>query len=146
MPLCVFSDGASNVCTVCGREFPKFISRPWRRVCVNKIVAVEAASKPKRQLLGDRIESSLISIGITKERWIEFKREHGLPPTCNCQQRQEMLNDADLWMRNAVSQLGENAANAIATVWAPVKWLRNKQHSSGKNPTHNATMNQKSGE
>lgn len=45
-----------------------------------------------RQKPGDALEKFLASYGITKEWYVEFKKEHGLPPTCNCDARQEWLN------------------------------------------------------
>jgi hypothetical protein len=60
---------------------------------------ISRATKPKKQKpkkppqLGDTIESFLTSHGVTKEWYIEFKKEHGLPPTCNCDARQEWLNE-----------------------------------------------------
>lgn len=46
----------------------------------------------KPQPIGDALEEFLTSYGITKEWYVEFKKEHGLPPTCNCDARQEWLN------------------------------------------------------
>src|SRR4051812_44713092 len=72
-------------------------------------------------LLGDRIESALTSIGVTKDRWAWFVGQFGTPPTggCGgCDKRQEVLNDADLWMRHAASELGSAAVTAISKVWA----------------------------
>ena len=43
-------------------------------------------------LLGDWVETQLTRIGLTKEKWVEIKAEHGLPPTCECTERQEWLN------------------------------------------------------
>jgi len=42
--------------------------------------------------LGDIVESALSSIGITQAAWVEWKKEHGLPPTCSCSARKEWLN------------------------------------------------------
>ena len=41
---------------------------------------------------GDALEELLASYGITKEWYSGFKEEFGLPPTCNCDARQEWLN------------------------------------------------------
>lgn len=41
---------------------------------------------------GDALEELLTSYGVTKEWYVRFKEEHGLPPTCNCEARQEWLN------------------------------------------------------
>lgn len=41
---------------------------------------------------GDALENFLESHGITKEWYREFKDKFGLPPTCNCNSRQEWLN------------------------------------------------------
>ena len=45
--------------------------------------------------LGDKIEAVLTQHGITKDAWREWKKEHGLPPTCNCDGRQAWLNKFD---------------------------------------------------
>lgn len=42
--------------------------------------------------IGDAIEDLLASYGITKEWYRSFKKEHGLPPVCDCEARQEWLN------------------------------------------------------
>ncbi len=95
-------------------------------------------------LLGDRIESVLISIGIPKERWAAFMQQFGGPPTCDgCEQRQADINAADLWMRNAYAELGSAATVAISKIWAPISWL--KKHSdkpvqSGNWPEQPPTM------
>jgi hypothetical protein len=50
---------------------------------------------PAIKRLGDRIEEALSSYGITQEAWIEYKEQHGLPPTCRCPQRKEWINRMD---------------------------------------------------
>lgn len=47
---------------------------------------------PLSPAAGDALEELLTSYGITKEWYVEFKKEHGLPPACNCEARQEWLN------------------------------------------------------
>jgi len=49
-------------------------------------------STPLSPAVGDALEDFLTSYGITKEWYVEFKEKHGLPPTCNCDARQEWLN------------------------------------------------------
>lgn len=49
-------------------------------------------------MLGDRISTALATVGITQERieqWV------GAP--CHCKERQEKLNQLDLWARRVVS-------------------------------------------
>ena len=41
---------------------------------------------------GDALEDLLTSYGITKEWYQSFKKEHGLPPICNCEARKEWMN------------------------------------------------------
>ena len=43
-------------------------------------------------LAGDALEDLLTSYGITKEWYQSFKKEHGLPPICNCEARKEWMN------------------------------------------------------
>ena len=57
---------------------PKEIGKPW--------------SQPGHKL-GDWVESKLEAVGITQERYVEFKERHGFLPTCNCQERIKWLND-----------------------------------------------------
>jgi hypothetical protein len=45
--------------------------------------------------LGDKLQSALEGIGITKERWQAAKQVLHLPPTCHCEARQEWLNKLD---------------------------------------------------
>ena len=46
----------------------------------------------KRQGLGDHVANTLKCFHLTPEQYREAKRKFGLPPTCNCTQRQEWLN------------------------------------------------------
>jgi hypothetical protein len=50
----------------------------------------ERSSAPP--LLGDRIESALKTMGITKENYAHAKEAIGLLPDCNCSGRKEKLN------------------------------------------------------
>ncbi len=95
-------------------------------------------------LLGDRIESVLIGIGIPKERWASFMQQFGGPPTCDgCEQRQADLNAADLWFRHVAAELGSAATAAISKFWSPISYLRNREKESfqsGNPPAPPATM------
>ncbi len=95
-------------------------------------------------LLGDRIESVLISVGVTKERWAAFTQQFGGPPTCDgCEQRQADINAADLWFRHVAAELGSAAQREMSRFWAPISFL--KKHSdkplqSGNWPEQPPTM------
>jgi hypothetical protein len=52
--------------------------------------------------IGDRVESALTSLGITKERWEGVRATVGLPPGCSCNARKQWLNRLDQSL-----QLGE---------------------------------------
>jgi len=45
--------------------------------------------------LGDKIESALAAVGVTKDRWVSVKSLLGLPATCRCDARQTWLNQLD---------------------------------------------------
>lgn len=53
-------------------------------------------------MLGDKIKVAFERVGITEERYKAAKSAIGLPPTCGCKNRQEMLNrweeKARLWL------------------------------------------------
>ena len=71
-------------------------------------------------LLGDRIEAALMAAGVTKARWGAFTSSFGHPPTpgCSgCDKRQQLINDADQYMRDVVANLGEKAAGALSKAW-----------------------------
>ena len=51
----------------------------------------EPASTP---LVGDALKETLESYGVTVEWWQGIKKEYGLPPTCDCPERQAWLNRA----------------------------------------------------
>lgn len=97
-------------------------------------------------LLGDRIELALISIGLPKERWAGFVERFGGPPGADCvgcDQRQEDINAADLWMRHAYAELGSAATAAISKIWAPISWLKKQSEKpvqSGISPDQPPTM------
>ncbi len=56
--------------------------------------------------LGTLIESALESVGITKERWGDFKHRLGLPPGCNCQRKIDYLDKLS-------AELGEKARTTV---------------------------------
>ena len=58
---------------------------------------------------GDMVESALLTVGVTKERWNNFKATFGLPSTCNCDARREALNRIG-------HELGDLAKNAVANL------------------------------
>lgn len=61
---------------------------------------------------GDALEELLTSYGITKEWYIGFKEQFGLPPTCNCAARQEWLNrTADA--HPTIANIGVKLLNAL---------------------------------
>jgi hypothetical protein len=72
----------------------------------------QPSPRPSPRGLGDFIESGLTYLGITQERWVEWKRSHGLPPTCNCVDRKE-------WLNNFGREFGGAAATAmrLLVVW-----------------------------
>jgi hypothetical protein len=45
--------------------------------------------------LGDRVESALTAVGVTKERWQGVRAAVGLPPGCNCNARKQWINKLD---------------------------------------------------
>lgn len=53
-------------------------------------MSVRVVASPKA---GDAIEELLTSYGITKEWYQGFKKEHGLPPTCNCEARKKWISE-----------------------------------------------------
>ena len=63
---------------------------------------VEKADDGSSFLLGDWVETQLTRIGLTKEKWVEIKAEHGLPPTCECEERQQWLNEVGTRFGSAV--------------------------------------------
>jgi hypothetical protein len=72
-------------------------------------VFVPAASAPQA---GDALEDFLTSYGLTKEWYIGFKKEHGLPPNCSCEARQEWLNKtADA--HPTIANIGVKLLNAL---------------------------------
>lgn len=72
-------------------------------------------------LLGDRIEAAILSVGVTKERYIAFKVAFGGVPECYCDGRKEDLNAADAWLRSVSAELGSAASNAISKFWSPIR-------------------------
>jgi len=66
----------------CGYKLKKTYSETPRRNCRG----------PETIKAGDALEELLSSYGLTKEWYQGFKKEHGLPPTCNCTEKQIWLN------------------------------------------------------
>ena len=60
--------------------------------------------------LGDRIETALTAVGVTKERWGTLKGLIGLPNTCRCAERQ-------IWLNQLGEQLGDAAKSAVESLW-----------------------------
>lgn len=60
-----------------------------RRACALSRAGEELSIKAG---LGDKIESMLTKLGVTKERYIALKKRLGLIPECNCLKRKELLN------------------------------------------------------
>ncbi len=119
--LCQHDNGK---CTQCGTP----MGANWRRPCVpGKQWPTPQPNPPATPGLGDRIESTLIAFGITKESYIAFKQKCGLPPTCNCDGRKEGINNAEEWMNNLAAELGSAAANAISKIWAPTTWFKKQK-------------------
>lgn len=131
--LCKFArEGDQMVCINpgCGRRVcitePSLTADQYYATC---LAYGEQPEAPRPILLGDRIESALSSIGITKELWGNFTKQHGDPPVtgcAECDERQEEINAADLWMRNAAAELGEAATAVISKFWAPISWLKKR--------------------
>lgn len=68
---------------------------------IARTVTSEQRDAAKKHL-GDLLEEGLISMGITKERYIAVKDKFGLPPMCNCPERIAWLNKQDEDFRAAV--------------------------------------------
>lgn len=63
-------------------------------------------------LAGDALEELLTSYGVTKEWWMSVKEEFGLPPTCNCQSRQEWINKVSA-AHPTIASVGVKLLNAL---------------------------------
>ena len=61
-------------------------------------------------LLGDWVESRLTAVGMTKEKWVEIKSSVGLPPTCECEERQE-------WLNQVGTKFGAAMKSSFAKLW-----------------------------
>lgn len=59
----------------------------------------ETPRETSQVLLGDRIEQYLTSLGVTKERVSDALEACGMPP-CDCDGRQEAINDWDRMVRS----------------------------------------------
>lgn len=76
-----------TVCDECGYVLCRTFTR---------LPSCGRCGKAPLPLLGDRIESTLTSFGITKERVASTLEAIGLPPTCGgCEKRQQWLNQLD---------------------------------------------------
>lgn len=60
--------------------------------------------------LGDRIEQALTAVGVTQDRWREFKGAMGLPKTCNCNARKK-------WLNQLGEAFGKTARDAVDALW-----------------------------
>ena len=85
-------------CPTCNRPID---SPQIRRTC---ITPTHGPPQPPRQLLGDRVEHALRSVGITEDRWLEAREALGGWPKskgCGCNARKQFLNRAhEWWLRN----------------------------------------------
>lgn len=61
---------------------------------------------------GDALEDLLESYGVTKEWYQGFKEKFGLPPTCNCNSRQEWLNKTSE-AHPTIANIGVKILNAL---------------------------------
>jgi hypothetical protein len=109
--------GDDGNCTQCGQP----IRERLRRTCQPGVVIAHPRTVRQVPLLGDRIEAALTSIGITKERWGEFTKKHKIPGCGGCDKRQSDLNAIDEWFRNAATELGSAAVEAISKIWMPIR-------------------------
>ena len=65
----------------------------WHTTTEGNDEITHECQQPERiSRLGDRVEAALGKAGITQERWKAFKKQFGLPATCNCTARKEYLN------------------------------------------------------
>lgn len=53
---------------------------------------VHVCGRQQVEKLGDKLERLLTSYGVSKEWWVAFKAEHGLPSGCKCAARQAWFN------------------------------------------------------
>jgi hypothetical protein len=78
-------------------------------VTIGRTTAPAKTRRSAAPKLGDRIESALQGVGVTKDLWIAFKAAMGLPATCNCDARKQYLNSLG-------DELGEVARKAVASI------------------------------
>ncbi len=97
---CIFKSGEKGAeCQQCGRKLTANFREPPQAICrVNG--------------LGDSLEELLTSYGITKEWYQGFKEKFGLPPTCNCNSRQEWLNKTSE-AHPTIANIGVKILNAL---------------------------------
>lgn len=93
---------AGTACVNCGYQLKKTYSETPRRNCRG----------PETVKAGDALEELLTSYGITKEWYQGFKKEHGLPPICNCEARQEWLNKVSA-AHPQIANIGVKILNAL---------------------------------
>jgi len=60
---------------------------------------------------GDWVQQRLEAVGVTKERWIAAKETVGLPPVCNCEERQEWLNEVG-------HKFGQATRKIFSKIWS----------------------------
>ena len=72
---------------------------------------------PKSHLLGDWVEDSLAEVGITQEKYLQFKGRLGIMPDCRCDERKE-------WLNRFGEQFGRTATIALRLLI----WRRDKDN------------------
>ena len=71
----------SPICKVCGASHREGV-----------VQNCPSTLRKPTQGLGDKVESVLTSVGITKQRYRKFKKALGLKGDCGCNKRKEALN------------------------------------------------------
>lgn len=87
-------------CSVCNWQTTTAPGLPVHRRCGRPRPAEAKGENPLP--LGDWLDGMLSSVGVTKERYKEAKKLFGLPPTCNCPERQAWLNRVGAWAAGLV--------------------------------------------
>lgn len=99
--LCDFSNDAMT-CATCGYRAK---SLPTYREC--------RPVPPKRWkpvMVGDLVEKTLTSVGVTQERVERWTRTENQPGGCGCEQRKRWLNDAGVKVQLGVKHAAESVA------------------------------------